>query len=67
MDELDEALARLRDRAAQTRPYQHRVESACNAETAEVIRLYGQQLGSSSQAIRDLLFRGAATLHPDRA
>lgn len=65
-DELDEALARLRDRA-HVRPYRHRVESACNKETAEVIRLYGLELGSSSQAIRDLLARGAATLRPDRA
>jgi len=66
MDQLDEALARLPGRA-QVRPYKHRVESACNEATADVIRLYGVELGSASQAVRDLIARGAASLAAERA
>ena len=48
-------------------PYSHRVESACDAATAEVIELFGAELGNKSKAIRRLLELGAAALAEERA
>lgn len=67
MGALDEALAALESRGPRPRPYSARVESAANAETGEVIRLYGEELGSASEAVRDLLARGAASLAAERS
>lgn len=67
MSPLDEALAALAYRGPRPRPYSARVESAANEETGEVIRLYGEELGSASEAVRDLLARGAADLARERA
>ena len=63
------ALIRLDKRTWQARPYECRIESACNAETAEVIALYAdmEHRGSRSNAIRDLIARGAASLAAERA
>lgn len=59
----------LAERGAQARPYECRVEAACNAETAEIITLHADASfrGSKSDAIRDLIARGAASLAIERA
>jgi hypothetical protein len=49
------------------RPYGYRIESACNAAMSDVITFYGLELGSESEAIRDLVARGAAALAAERA
>jgi hypothetical protein len=64
---LDEALAALAGTVASARPFDYRVESAANGATGAVIDAYGDVLGSRSEAIRDLLKRGAASLAAERA
>lgn len=64
---LDEALTALAGTVASARPFNYRIESAGNAATGAVIDAYGEELGSRSEAIRDLLKRGAASLAAERA
>lgn len=64
---LSAALAGLLDRGASARPFNRRVEAACNEETGEVIELYGRLMGSTSEAIRALVARGAVSLAAERA
>ena len=66
---LDEALAALAGRGAQSRPYDCRVESACNAETMDVINTWAAEAhrGSRSDAIRDLIAIAAKALQAERA
>lgn len=64
--DLTEALATLAATGTR-RPYDARVESACNAATRAVIDAYGLELGSRSEAIRELLSLGAAVLAATRA
>lgn len=65
-NDLDVALANLAT-VGTRRPYGARVESACNAATGAVIDALGAELGSKSEAIRELLARGARSLAADRA
>ena len=59
--DLTEALATLAAIGTR-RPYGARVESSCNAATRAVIDAYGLELGSRSEAIRELLALGARML-----
>lgn len=66
---LDEALAAITNTGndPRDRPYNYRVESAANAWTGSLINAYGEELGSRSEAIRDLLHRGGLHLAAERA
>lgn len=65
---LDDALRALVGSGRPTaRPYGYRIESACNAAMSDVITLYGAELGSESEAIRDLVARGSVDLRRERA
>lgn len=66
---LDEALAALAGRGAQSRPYSSRVESACNDETMDVINTWALEAwrGSRSDAIRDLIAIAGETIAARRA
>lgn len=63
---LDAALAKLATTVSSARPFNYRVESAANEATGDVVDLYGIELGSRSEAIRDLLKRGGAHLAAER-
>jgi hypothetical protein len=65
--DLDMALASMAGTMASARPFDYRVEAAANGATGLVVDLYGAELGSRSEAIRDLLKRGAASLLAERA
>lgn len=65
--DLDMALASLAGTMPSARPFDYRVEAAANGATGLVVDLYGAELGSRSEAIRDLLKRGAASLQAERA
>lgn len=65
--DLAGAAQALASRGGHARPYDYRVESAANAETGWAIHLYGLELGSRSEAIRDLLARGIAAVAAERA
>jgi hypothetical protein len=65
---LEEALHALVASPRPTaRPYGYRIEATGNALIADVIATYGMELGSDSEAIRDLLARGAKALAAERA
>ena len=63
---LDEALSMLASKPPR-RPYEARIESAAPAIIGAVVALYGLELHSTSEAVRDLLARGAASLAAERA
>lgn len=63
---LDAALAAL-EKAGTRRPYDGRIEAACNQATADVIEAYGAEVGGKSEAVRELLALGAAVLAATRA
>lgn len=63
---LDEAIRGLTTQPT-ARPYGFRVEAACNGFTDDVLRLYGEELGSRSEAIRILIAKGAAALAAERS
>lgn len=64
---LEEALAAVERTLPSARPFSYRIESAGNEAIGAVIDLYGIELGSRSEAIRDLLARGARSLAAERA
>lgn len=64
--DLTEALATL-EKMGTRRPYDGRIEAACNRATADVIEAYGLEVGSRSEAVRELLALGAAVLAATRA
>lgn len=68
-DPLTEALENLAARGPVARPYERRIEAACNEETAIVIERHAREhfRGSRSDATRDLIARGAASLAAERA